>query len=103
MAQKENVDPYLEDFKTFKRVRSEQKKSEKRFKLATDDEEITKGYVPNTCNTKRNTPWAVKVFNEWICAREFKSPPNDLLTVGDADQLNYWIPRFVNEARKTDG
>ena len=101
----ENVDPDLEDFKTSKRVRSEQKnKSAKRFKSATDNEEIqvlTNGYVPD--NTKKNTALAVKVFNEWRCAREFESPPNDLLTVGDADQLNYWIPQFVNEARKADG
>ena len=104
MAQKENVDPDLENFKTSKRVRSEQKKSAKRFKSATDDEEIqvlTNGYVPD--NTKKNTAWAVKVFNEWRCAREFESPPNDILTVGDADQLNSWIPQFVNEARKADG
>ena len=29
--------------------------------------------------------------------------PADLLTSGNFDDLNYWIPRFVNEARRANG
>uniref|UniRef100_A0A1X7U6Q7 QRICH1-like domain-containing protein n=1 Tax=Amphimedon queenslandica TaxID=400682 RepID=A0A1X7U6Q7_AMPQE len=75
----------------------------KRFKKATNDEEfqeITKGYVPE--NTKKSTASAIRVFNEWKFSREDEQPPGNLLTDGNPEQLNYWIPRFVNEARESD-
>ena len=61
---------------------------------------LTKGYIPD--NTKKNTAWSLKVFNEWRCSREGNCPA-ELLTSGKFDDLNYWIPRFVNKARRADG
>ena len=43
-----------------------------------------------------------KVFNEWRCSRKGNCPA-DLLTSSKFDDLNYWIPRFVNEAKRADG
>ena len=103
MAGEENVDPDLYDFKPTKRRRKVPIEPSKRFKPATNDEELnvlTKGYIPN--NTKENTAWSLKVFNEWRCSREGNCPA-DLLTSGNFDDLNYWIPRFVNEARRANG
>ena len=71
MAGKENVDPDLYDFKPTKRRRKVPIEPSKRFKPATNNEEVnvlTKGYIPD--NTKKNTAWSLKVFNEWRCSRE---------------------------------
>ena len=57
-------------------------------------------------NTHKSTNWAIKVFNEWRCSRSSLDDgecPSDLLEVGDADKLNFWLPRFINEVRRTDG
>lgn len=104
MEGQENIDPDLVDFRPSKRACNDSKKLSKRFKAASDEKEVenlTKGYVPQ--NTKKSTAWAIKVFNEWRCSRDQESPPCDLLTIGDVQKLNYWIPRFVNEARRSDG
>ena len=88
MASKENVDPDLDEFKPTKRGR---KGSIEPFKPATNDEEVnvlTKGYIPD--NTKKNTAWSLKVFNECRCLRAGNCPA-DLLTSGKFDDLNYWI------------
>ena len=82
MAGKENVDPDIDNFKPTKREKKGSIKPSKRFKLATNDEEVnvlTKGYTPD--NTKKNTAWSSKVFNEWRCSREGNCPA-DLLTSG---------------------
>lgn len=42
------------------------------------------------------------MFNDWKCSRDSKSPPSDL-TMRDVGKLNYWIPRFINEAQRNDG
>ena len=97
----ENIDPNQHDFKPSKR--KGKCPPSKRFKPATCDEEVdklTEGYTPD--NTLKSTTWAVKVFNDWRCSREEKCPPN-ILTNGNVDDLNYWLPRFVNEVRKSDG
>ena len=58
MAGKENVDPDMDDFKPTKRERKGSIKQSKRFKPATNDEEVnvlTKGYTPdNTKKTKHS-------------------------------------------------
>ena len=101
---KENIDPDLEDFKLKKRRKLA---PSDRFKVSSDQVEIDrikKGYVP--MNTQKSTNWAVKVFNEWRGSRSSLDDgecPSDLLEVGDADKLNFWLPRFINEVRRTDG
>ena len=101
---KENINPNLENFKLKKRRKLAPSDN---FKASSDQEEIdriTKGYVP--MNTQKSTNWAIEVFNEWRCSRsslDDEECPSDLLYVGDADKLNFWLPQFINEVRQTDG
>lgn len=65
-----------------------------------------KGYVPS--NTKKNTSWALGVFNTWREERnkDEKSAeqcPLDLLERPTALSLNHWLTYFVVEARRADG
>ena len=106
--EKENVDPDFKDFQPLKRKRKGTVSPTKRFKASTRENEIdtiTKGYVPD--NTKRSTSWAVNVFKEWKAARKYedgdKKCPDNLFDIATSDELNYWLPRFVNEVRKADG
>lgn len=80
----------------------------KRFGSISDDsaiEVMTKGYV--TENTKKRTSWAVGVFSEWRAARNSASSekvcPANLFEEAKVDELNYWLPRFINEVRRQDG
>ena len=82
--------------------------AKKRFKPPSSDDEIatlSKGFVPP--NTEKNTVWAVRVFSEWRAARNddcASDPcPDCLLESREVDQLNRWLPRFINEVRKQDG
>ena len=66
---------------------------------------ISKGFVPP--NAKKNTAWAVKVFEEWRLARKEVTCDSehcpDLLSNLTAEALNHWIPKFIVEARNVDG
>lgn len=64
--------------------------------------ETTKGFTHT--NTKRSTNWALGLFNELGAARisEYGSCPPNLLEKPIVDELNKWIPRFVNEVRRQD-
>lgn len=50
--------------------------------------------------------WTLKVFLEWLCAQSKsvsnQKCPEDLFEQPETTSLNYWIPRFVAEARKQD-
>ena len=103
---KENIDPDVDDIKPLKRKKKNTVEPCKRFKPPTDKEEIdviTKGYIPE--NTRKSTSWALKVFNEWRYSRESeeRNCPDNLLETGNNEELNYWLPRFINEVRRTDG
>ena len=45
------------------------------------------------------------MFNEWRYSRESeeRNCPDNLLETGNNEELNYWLPRFINEVRRTDG
>jgi len=61
---------------------------------------------PTVANTKKCTDWAVRVFTAWRQARNVTQEdrcPTDLLENPSAGQLNYWLSRFVVEARRADG
>jgi len=61
---------------------------------------------PTVANTKKCTNWAVWVFTAWRQARNVTQEdrcPTDLLENPFAGQLNYWLSRFVVEARRADG
>ena len=101
---KENIDPDLDDIKVKKKKKLA---PNNRFKVSSRQEEIdmiTKGYVP--MNTQRSTAWSMKVFQEWKYSRSTDDDgecPSDLFEVGDPDNLNFWVPRFINEVRRADG
>ena len=62
----------------------------------------SEGCVPD--NTKPNTEWSVRVFNEWAAwrrtARADDAVPGDILFSCNAVALNKWLSLFVIEARK---
>jgi hypothetical protein len=57
-------------------------------------------------NTKKNTGWAVGVFEKW---RNFRNTganianPIPVLRIMTSEQLNFFLGQFVLEARKKDG
>ena len=63
---------------------------------------FSEGFVPD--NTKANTEWSVRAFNEWAAwrrtARADDAVPGDILFSCDAVALNKWLSMFVIEARK---
>ena len=75
-----------------------------RFQHIDDNEmaSICKGYVPP--NTEKNTRWSLSVFREWKSSRtDNKKCPDDILEQADSATLNFWLPRFVAEVRRSDG
>ena len=65
---------------------------------------ITKGYV--LMNTQRSVAWSMKVFQEWKYSRSMDDDgewPSDLFEVDDLGNLNFWVPRFINEVWRADG
>ena len=64
---------------------------------------VCKPFVPN--NTRKQTDWAVKVFESWCSSRDGENCPKDLLTrpSTNVEELNVWLCRFVVEARHADG
>ena len=86
---KENTDPDLDDFKVKKKKKLA---PNNRFKVSSRQEEIdmiTKGYVP--MNTQRRSA----TDDDGEC-------PLDLFEVGDPDNLNFWVLRFINEVADGD-
>ena len=66
--------------------------------------EICQGYVPR--NTNKATNWALKVFQLWREQRGEQQDgvcPVDLLESNNVELLNFWLSRFVVEARREDG
>ena len=71
---------------------------------SSEMEKICHGYVPN--NTAKATTWALKVFKAWRDHRGEETDgkcPKDLLESPNVDTLNFWLSRFVVEARREDG
>ena len=61
---------------------------------------------PTVKNTQKCTDWAVRVFSEWCEERntsEAEKCPADLLDKPSPEAMNYWLSRFVVEARRADG
>ena len=79
-----------------------------RFKvLATDSdvEEAKKRAVPR--NTEKNTSWAVNIWKQWSAHRRqtctsYCDWPTHLLIVHPTE-MNNWLSKFVQEARKKNG
>ena len=82
----------------------------KRFVSSTSSVEmdkICKGFVPK--NTEKATNWAVRVFEQWRVERNRATSddgemcPSNLLQYPVQVSLNYWLSRFVVDARREDG
>jgi hypothetical protein len=69
-----------------------------RFVKPVSDEAL-KSLVENqeNVNTKNNTKWAINVFNKW---REQCMEDIPQLHEMNADVMNYWLQRFIVEARR---
>ena len=66
--------------------------------------EICQGYIPRNSNKATNR--ALKVFQSWREQRGEQQDgicPVDLLETNNAELLNFWLSRFVVEARREDG
>jgi hypothetical protein len=72
-----------------------------RFVKPASDEEL-KSLAENqeNVNTKNNTKWAINVFNKW---REQCMEDIPQLHEMNADVMNYWLQRFIVEARRKTG
>ena len=97
-----------QDFRSPKKKKRCTRKPESRFPTMSEEEiaEISKVFVPS--NTAKNTQWAVGVFTEWRSARnsaggDERLCPVDLLENPVAEDLNYWLARFVAEVRNQGG
>ena len=72
-------------------------------------ETYSKGFVPEC--TKANTKWAVDNFEAWVGWRnsldvdekDLELVPENLLTEGTSEELNYWLSLYIMETRKKDG
>ena len=104
----------MEDFKEPKKkkmkgIDGKEVTQSKRFVAVSEEEmeQICKGFVPK--NTKKATSWAVKVFEQWRLQRnemtndDGKLCPSNLLECPKLTELNYWLSRFVVEARRENG
>ena len=74
-------------------------------KTNSEVEEARKKAVPK--NTDKNTSWAVNIWKHWSAHRRkvctsFTEWPTHLL-ITEPSQLDYWLSKFVLEARKGNG
>ena len=68
--------------------------------------ELEKG--PVVPNTDKSTAWALRTFTDWRNERNRHAAigdkcPLDLLENPEANKLNFWLSRFIVEARRKDG
>ena len=67
-------------------------------------QEICQGCVPR--NTSKATNWAIKMFQSWReqwGKQEDGICPVDILESNNVELINFWLSRFVVEARCKDG
>ena len=90
------------------RLASSSSSSSSRFaELKTDSqlEQAKANSIP--CNTKKNTSWAVNVWKAWSAHRREKcsyvSEWPVHLFLAQPHELDYWLSKFVLEARKANG
>ena len=69
-----------------------------RFTTVVTDEEISNLVNEKmNANTKKNTKWAVGVFNQWRSFQAQNGDPIIELHMMNAECMNYWLERFVME------
>ena len=82
--------------------------SSSRFAALKTDREVEQAKASSIPeNTRKNTSWAVNVWKEWSAHRRqvtssFAEWPVHLF-IAQPQELNYWLSKFVLEARKENG
>ena len=80
---------------------------EKRFRCISDKELDNLIVAKPPVNTEYSTNWALRNFADWSRQRNTTSTnkpvPENLLTSGSADDLNYWLSLYVVETRNKKG
>ena len=82
-----------------------------RFGVVQTTEDISRKLVERIpVNTRKQTSWAVSLFNEWAEWRNKQGntmldPLFPILDLGKMDnaKLNHWLARFITEIRRKDG
>lgn len=99
------VDPDMDDFVLDKPGPSKKAQFSKPLseKQMTELEE-----GPVVLNTEKSTAWALRTFTDWHNERNKHAAtgyecPLDLLENPEANNLNFWLSRFVIKARHKDG
>ncbi|XP_055956187.1 zinc finger MYM-type protein 2-like [Patella vulgata] len=75
-----------------------------RFQTPVSQVEIdTLIHSQTNANTRKNTKWSLNIFNEWRKCRS--KGDNDIPELQDmtAEELDYWLQRFLVELRKMNG
>ena len=89
-------------------------------KTGEEESKLLQGSIPKS--TAYKTKWAIKIFNEWQINRKVKGPVLDAggafkdygdlykvqslctdLANMDANALNYWLSKFVQEVANSEG
>ena len=79
--------------------------------LVIDDELQNEVQDTKPENTKRQEIWASNIWTDWAkrrqnvtCTRsKFKNPPINLSDFATDEERDYWISKFVLEAKNADG
>ena len=76
------------------------------FKSDTALEEVKASSVPE--NTAHCTKWAQKIWQDWTKQRQITHPDSHgewpiHLLIANNEQLDYWLGKFIIEARRYDG
>ena len=80
-----------------------------RFTSLKSDEEVEEARkLATPKNTEKNTAWAVKVWKDWALSRQKSCPGQQSewpvhLYLATPELLNYWLSKFVLEARTKNG
>lgn len=80
------------------------------FSKPTDDESLEKLKMKSIpWGTRQRNSWALALYSKWHSQREllndekFAIPTKDGLLLSNVECLNYWLPKFIFELRKSDG
>ena len=76
--------------------------------LKSDEEVEEARKLATPKNTEKNTAWAVKVWKDWALSRQKSCPGQQSewpvhLYLATPELLNYWLSKFVLEARTKNG
>ena len=72
-------------------------------KTREQEAKLLQGSIPKS--TAYKTKWAIKIFHEWQISRDLykvQSLSTDLANI-DANTLNYWLSKFLQEVANSEG